>query len=94
MYKPFSIAVIRKIQQDDKKISPILQCKLKHSKPPGHELNGLSMQSKLLHEWERLYNDEDGILPRKTASKRQLLLAEMYKSVGLKELHDEVGHQD
>ena len=52
------------------------------------------MQSKsLLREWERLHIDEDGILRRKISSKTQLVLPEMYKSVVLRELHDEMGHQ-
>ncbi|XP_068115048.1 uncharacterized protein [Hyperolius riggenbachi] len=92
--KPFSVDEIRRAQQDDKHIGPIIQCKVKNHKPSGYELNTLSKQSKcLLRNWERLCIDEKGILQRRTLNKTQLVLPEEYKVTVLKELHDEMGHQ-
>lgn len=93
-HKTFTAAEIRQVQQDDKNIGPVMQFKLTNNKPSGHELSAFSMQSKcLLREWERLHIDEDGILRRKTANKTQLVLPEEYKTIVLKDLHDEMGHQ-
>lgn len=92
--KPFSVAEIRQAQRDDPNIGPVLQCKLMNAKPSVHQLKAFSKQSKcLLRGWERLHLDEDGILHRKTANRTQLVLPERYKTIVLKELHDEMGHQ-
>lgn len=93
-HNQFSVTEVKQAQQDDGNIGPIMQCKMRNEKPTRHELNTLSAQSKcLLREWERLHIDEDGILCRKTTTKRQLVLPEKYKETVLRELHDEMGHQ-
>lgn len=72
-----------------------MQCKMRNNKPSGQELGAFSMQSKcLLREWGRPHIGEDGILCRKTASKTQLVLSEKHRPMVLKELHDEMGHQE
>ncbi|KAK0156235.1 hypothetical protein N1851_000488 [Merluccius polli] len=80
IHKTFSVAKIRQAQQDDVNISQIIQCKLSNKKPAGHDLNALNQHSgsreeytTLLHEWERIHMDEDGILCRKTTNKTQLV---------------------
>lgn len=94
VHKSFSATEIQQAQLNDSNIGPVMQCKLRDSRPSGHELNTFSMPSKcLLREWERLHIDEDGILRRKTATKTQLVLPEVFQSTVLKELHDEMGHQ-
>lgn len=70
-HNQFSVTEVKQAQQDDGNIGPIMQCKMSNEKPTRHELNTLSAQSKcLLCEWERLHIDEDGILCRKTTTKR------------------------
>lgn len=47
----------------------------------------------LLREWDKLELDEHGILYRKTASRKQLVLPRQNINTVLKELHNEMGHQ-
>ncbi|KAI5086334.1 hypothetical protein C0J45_24035, partial [Silurus meridionalis] len=47
----------------------------------------------LLRDWEKLSFDGDGILHRKTATKTQLVLPEIYKSTVMRQLHNNMGHQ-
>lgn len=92
--QPVSAADLKKAQQDDQHINPVMQLKLANIKPSGLEIKTLSSQSKcLLRGWEKLHIDEDGILRRKTGNGTQLVLPEKYKATVLKELHDEMGHQ-
>ncbi len=46
---------------------------------------------KMMHEWTRLHI-EDGVLYRKTAERRQLVLPASFKSLVLKHLRDYMGH--
>ncbi len=43
--------------------------------------------------WDKLVLDEYGILHRKISQRMQLVLPAQFKSIVLKELHDEMGHQ-
>lgn len=91
---PFSVAEIQQSQRDDPHIEPVMQYKLSGTRPVGRELRSLGMQSRcLLREWDRLEICEGGVLYRKTANRRQLVLPEKHKATVLKELHDEMGHQ-
>ncbi|XP_038047671.1 uncharacterized protein LOC119721786 [Patiria miniata] len=45
-----------------------------------------------MREWDQLQLDTDGILIRKTQSRKQVVLPQKYRARVLKELHDEMGH--
>ena len=47
----------------------------------------------LLHEWNLLKVDENGILYRCTKNRSQLVLPAKFQELILKQLHDEMGHQ-
>ena len=49
------------------------------------------MVRKIMHEWCR-FHVEDGILYRKTAVRRQLVLPASFKPLILKHLHSDMGH--
>ena len=46
----------------------------------------------LLHEWNSLSVDKDGILQRCTRSRTQILIPKKLRSLILKELHEKMGH--
>ena len=85
---------IKHDQRNDPTVGSVVQFKLADKKPSGQELKQLSSQiTCLLREWDKLEINESGVLYRKTANRKQLVLPEKYKSTVLKELHDEMGHQ-
>ncbi|KAL6461004.1 hypothetical protein MHYP_G00309700 [Metynnis hypsauchen] len=92
--EPMSSEEIYQAQHDDACISPVLEYKKSNIRPVGHMLRNLSIKSKhLLREWERLAFNENGILYRKTATRKQLVLPEKYKKLVLRKLHNGMGHQ-
>jgi hypothetical protein len=46
----------------------------------------------LLHEWQKLCIDANGVLRRKSNAYDQIVLPRKYHSLVLKELHDKMGH--
>lgn len=94
LLSPLTAGQVKHDQRNDPTVGPVVQFKLTGDKPSGHELRQLSPQIIcLLREWDKLDMDESGILYRKTTSRKQLVFPEKYKSIVLKELHDEMGHQ-
>ncbi len=91
---PLTTGQIKQDQRNDTTIGPVIQCKLAEQKPSGPELKQFNSQiTCLLREWDKLEISENGVLYRKTASRKQLVLPEKHKSTVLRELHDEMGHQ-
>ena len=91
---PLTTGQIKHDQRDDATVGPVIQYKLADKKPLGPELKQHSSQvTCLLREWDKLEINESGVLYRKTANRKQLVLPEKHKSTVLKELHDEMGHQ-
>lgn len=91
---PLTMEQIKHDQRNDPTVGPVIQCKLTEKKPSGSQLKQLSPQvTCLLREWDKLEIDESGILYRKTANRKQLVLPGQHISTVLKELHDEMGHQ-
>lgn len=91
---PLTTGQIKHDQRNDSTIGSVVQFKLADKKPSGQELKQLSPQiTCLLREWDKLEINESGVLYRKTANRKQLVLPEKHKSTVLKELHDEMGHQ-
>ena len=91
---PLTTGQIKQDQRSDPTIGPVIQCKLSEQKPSGPELKQLSSQiTCLLREWDKLEMSENGVLYRKTARRKQLVLPGKHKSTVLRELHDEMGHQ-
>uniref|UniRef100_A0A8C6LDR0 Gypsy retrotransposon integrase-like protein 1 n=1 Tax=Nothobranchius furzeri TaxID=105023 RepID=A0A8C6LDR0_NOTFU len=87
-------ANIRLGQQNDTHIRVLLQSKMSGVKPSRQELDRLGPQTRcLFREWDRLEPDEHGVLWRKTARRKQLVLPEQHKARVLNELHDQMGHQ-
>lgn len=90
----FSTDDIRQAQRSDTHIGPVVQCKMAGEKPSRHLLRTFSAQGRsLLRQWDKLCIGEDGILRRKTATRSQLVLPEIYKQRVLQELHSKMGHQ-
>uniref|UniRef100_A0AAQ6ID30 Gypsy retrotransposon integrase-like protein 1 n=1 Tax=Anabas testudineus TaxID=64144 RepID=A0AAQ6ID30_ANATE len=85
------------LQQDQKNdihIGPVLQSKLSGVRPLRKEQKNFSPQSLcLVREWEKLETDENGVMWRKTAHRKQLVLPDQHRITVLKELHEQMGHQ-
>lgn len=93
-FAPLTVTQIKDDQRTDPTIGPVVQYRLVEKKPSGLELKQLSPQiTCLLREWDKLEINESGVLYRRTASRKQLVLPEKHKMTVLKELHDEMGHQ-
>ncbi|KAI3362755.1 hypothetical protein L3Q82_001649 [Scortum barcoo] len=91
---PLTTEQIKQDQRSDPIIGHAVHSKLADRKPSGKELKQLSSQiTCLLREWDKLEISEDGVLYRKTARRKQLVLPEKHKSTVLRELHDKMGHQ-
>ena len=91
---PIPKGQLRKAQESDPFIGPVLECKKSGSKPPARELETLSPKTKcLFREWDRLTIESDDILYRTTTVRKQLVLPGQYKEKVLKELHNDMGHQ-
>ena len=87
-------AQIQQDQKDNSHVGLVLQCKLSGVRPVRQELKKLNAQSCcLLREWDKLEVDENGVLWRKTAHRKQLVLLEKHKATALKELHNQMGQQ-
>ncbi len=87
-------AHIQHNEKDNSYIGPVLQCKLSGVRPLRQELRKFRAQSCcLLREWDRLQVDENGVLLRKTAHRKELILPDKCKTTALKELHNQMGHQ-
>lgn len=89
---PIDLAELQKAQRTDPVIGEIL--KMKESNKALTEDMKRSVKGigkKMMHEWTRLHI-EDGILYRKTAERRQLVLPASLKPLVLKHLHDDMGH--
>lgn len=85
---------LREAQKSDPVIHPVLESKLSGSKPSAKELRTFDQKIKcLFREWDKLIFDDDGILYRKTASRKQLVLPDSYKGKVMEELHNNMGHQ-
>lgn len=85
---------IKQDQESDPHVGPVLQCKVSGVKLPYLELKHLSAQSRcLFREFEKLEVDERGVLWRKTARRKQLVIPTELKPTVLRELHNEMGHQ-
>uniref|UniRef100_A0A672JC04 Gypsy retrotransposon integrase-like protein 1 n=1 Tax=Salarias fasciatus TaxID=181472 RepID=A0A672JC04_SALFA len=81
-------------QKNDPNIEKVLQSKLSGVRPVGQELRKHNAQCRcLFREWDRLETDENGVLWRKTAHRKQLVLPEKHKITVFKELHNGMGHQ-
>uniref|UniRef100_A0A3Q2EEI4 Gypsy retrotransposon integrase-like protein 1 n=1 Tax=Cyprinodon variegatus TaxID=28743 RepID=A0A3Q2EEI4_CYPVA len=81
-------------QKDDPQIKVLLQSKFSGVRPSRQELNRLCPQGRsLFREWDKLELDEKGVLWRKTAHRKQLVLPEQHKARVLHDLHDQMGHQ-
>lgn len=78
----------------DPHIGPVLQCKCSGEKLSRCKLKGFSPQSRCLaRELNKLEVEEHGVLWRKTACRKQLVIPDKHKITVLRELHDQMGHQ-
>ena len=80
-------------QSQDPVISRVLSLKQQSKKPPANELKREPPDVKiLLREWNRLYLTKSGILRHCSVDLDQLVLPSKYRSLVLKELHNNMGH--
>lgn len=89
---PIDPAELRKAQRTDPVIGEIINMK-ESSRTLTEDMKcGVrGTAKKMLHEWAKLCI-EDGLLYRKTAERRQLVLPASFRSLVLKHLHDDMGH--
>jgi hypothetical protein len=88
-YIPWTLDEIREEQRKDPVIRDILEKVHSGEKP---KLSDMSPNQRiLLNSWNKLCL-KDNILYRVTSTATQLVLPEVYKSLVLRELHDEMGH--
>lgn len=89
---PIDLAELQNAQRTDPVIGEIL--KMKESNKTLTDDMKRSVRGtgkKMMHEWTRLHI-ENGVLYRKTAERRQLVLPASFKPLVLKHLHDDMGH--
>lgn len=58
----------------------------------GKRKRELSETQLLLHEWDSLSLDKDGILRRRKGRRTQIIVPKQLRSLVLKELHENMGH--
>lgn len=91
---PLTPATLVQDQVNDPDIGAVMQNLKSATKPVNKELRILTAKHRrLLREWDKLEVGEDGVLYRKTTTRKQLVLPEKYKETVLKELHNKMGHQ-
>lgn len=90
--RPIDLAELQKAQRTDPVIGEILKMK-ESNKTLTDDMKRIVRGTgrKMMHEWTRLHI-EDGVLYRKTAERRQLVLPASFKPLVLKNLHDDMGH--
>ena len=80
-------------QQQDKAIGRVLYYLKLGRRPTKQEKASESATTKqLLHEWEKLSLDSNGLIRRKSGPYNQLVLPKKYHHLVFKELHEEMGH--
>jgi len=81
-----------KAQREDQSINWIIELKASNIKLTDEIRKTVSgATQKLLHEWSRLYQEND-LLYRRTNERKQLVLPFKYRTLALKYLHNEMGH--
>lgn len=89
---PIDLIELQKAQRTDQVIGEVLKIKDSNKTLTDDMKRSVRGSSrKMLHEWTKLHI-EDGVLYRKTAERRQLVLPATFKSRVLKHLHDDMGH--
>lgn len=92
MVTPINLDELQRAQRADPAIGEIMKMKDSDQKlTDDMRRNVRGPARKMMHEWTKL-SLEDGVLYRKTAEKRQLVLPASFKSLVLKHLHDDMGH--
>ncbi len=80
-------------QSEDPSISRVLHLVKQGKRPSMREIAPESTSVKrLLHQWTKLEINSDGLLQRKCATYKQIVLPKKYHSIVMKELHVEMGH--
>ena len=88
-------ATLRKAQENDKDIAPILQAKRNNRRQDIGNVQGRSLV--LSREWNKLVIDSSGVLCRKTRlsgdeHRIQLVIPTIFQGRIMRELHDDMGH--
>jgi len=73
-----------------RRVSDLIQ----HGQRPttGERKRELSETQLLLHEWDNLSVDKDGILRRRKGTRTQIIVPKQLRSLVLKEIHENMGH--
>ncbi len=89
-----SLSKEEQAQRDDTNVKEIIDHLQSESRPSSKQWRSANPTVRgLMRERDKLVLDEYGILPRKASQWMQLVLPAQFKSIVLRELHDEMGHQ-
>jgi hypothetical protein len=96
VWKTIPDADLRKTQQDDAAIGPILRAKSTRAPRPDGDSDGAEARI-LRREWDKLEVNSKGLLIRKlqdgnSSARKQLVLPRNYRQEALHFIHDEMGH--
>ena len=81
------------MQQEDTTISRVLHFMQNRRHPTYQEKQQeTAVVRRLLHEWNRLFLSEDGILYHKSGLRNQIVLPKKYRKRVYEELHENMGH--
>ena len=81
------------MQQEDTTISRVLHFMQNRRHPTYQEKQQeTAVVRRLLHEWNRLFLSEDGILYHKSGVRNQVVLPKKYRKRVYEELHENMGH--
>ena len=84
---------MKEAQASDQVISKVIQFFKSGNRPKKEQVSKEMTETKqLLHEWQKLTLEPDGILRRKNGQYNQLVLPKRYRRLVYKELHEEMGH--
>nr|KAG5689435.1 hypothetical protein BaRGS_012257 [Batillaria attramentaria] len=94
--KPIPVQELRRAQQRDSDIGPVLKARVKGKQKPTAAAQSAEARV-LLREWDRLEVNSSGLLVRKiqntdTSQREQLVLPKMYTEEVLRRLHNDMGH--
>ena len=90
---PIPTSKIKQAQYEDIPIHQIIQQKLMNQKlSPAKRANEHPNTKTMMHEWNKLHLEKDGLLYRHNGTYKQLVLTVKFHKLVFHQLHEEMGH--
>ena len=90
---PIDLSLIHEAQRSDPAIRRVIAYKQLARKLTNEDRRGETPQVKaLMHEWSKLFIEQNNLLDRKAGNNNQLVLPQKYHRLVYKHLHEDMGH--